>query len=267
MSIWQYQDVGFELLNKFDSTCCPFCNEKLISLFNKKFDYWGDQKFGLKSKSSNVLICQICGWWKALSTKIDVSDSGSELPLTVIQENGAFAILKNFNTRDINAPIADIRSFLLAKYESRFDIHPRLFENTVADVFRNLGYSTTITAYSSDGGIDVILQDNNGEIGIQVKRYRSTIMVEQIRALVGALVFRGYNRGIFVTTSKFSFGARNSIIEFSKRGYIIDLINSEKFFSALKITQRPMYNSLNEFQQLYNLDIENLPKLSITGLF
>ncbi len=184
-----------------------------------------------------------------------------------METNGAFAILKQFDIRDINAPIEEIRSFLAAKYELRFNVDPRLFEITVADVFRDFGYSTMVTAYTSDGGIDVILQDDVGEIGVQVKRHKSTIEVEQIRAFVGALVLKGYTRGMFVTTSKFSKGSIKSSRTYLKRGYSVELIDSKRFFDAIKIAQRPMYRSFNEFQQEYGLDLENLPHISAKGFF
>jgi restriction system protein len=54
-----------------------------------------------------------------------------------------------------------------------------MFEETVASVFRSLGYDATVTAYSGDGGIDVILHKGEERIGVQVKRYRNSISVEQ----------------------------------------------------------------------------------------
>jgi restriction system protein len=70
------------------------------------------------------------------------------------------------------------------------------------------GYDAVATSYSGDYGIDAVLKRSDGlEIGVQVKRYRSSIVVEQIRSFFGALVLGGYTRGIFVTTSKFQRGA------------------------------------------------------------
>ena len=64
--------------------------------------------------------------------------------------------------------------YLTAKYEERFIINPRLFEETVASVFKSIGYFTRVTAYQNDGGIDIILDGNDNKvIGVQVKRYSS----------------------------------------------------------------------------------------------
>ena len=74
-----------------------------------------------------------------------------------------------------------VRRYLMRKFEARAWMHPRLFELTVTSVFGDLGYRAYATAYSNDGGVDVILEDGSGErIGVQVKRRRDAVEVEQI---------------------------------------------------------------------------------------
>ena len=100
----------------------------------------------------------------------------------------------------------------MAKSNARFTIQPRLFEETVASVFRTLGYRAVVTSYSGDDGIDVILENDSGTfLGVQVKRYQDRIKVSQIRELLGALVINGMTRGIFITTSDFQSGAPRSV--------------------------------------------------------
>jgi restriction system protein len=141
------------------------------------------------------------------------------------------------DTPDLHEPLAEVRKYLLQCYEKRFDIHPRLFERTVASVFRDLGYRVTLTAYSGDGGIDVVLRRRNQTIGVQVKRYRNAIEAEQIRSFAGALVLSGQTRGVFVTTSRFQKGATNAAELFKRRGLLIELTDSQAFFDKLGLAQ------------------------------
>jgi restriction system protein len=122
-----------------------------------------------------------------------------------------------------------------------------VFEETVASVFRDLGYGARVTAYSGDDGIDVILDGQSDTmIGVQVKRYRNSIQVEQIRSLAGALVLGGLTRGIFVTTSTFQGGADDTAQRLNTRGYQIELMDATRFFDALKIAQRSQYRSKSD---------------------
>jgi restriction system protein len=122
-----------------------------------------------------------------------------------------------------------------------------MFEEIVASVFRDLGYDARVTAYSGDDGVDVVLDGPSGVlIGVQVKRYRDSIKVEQIRALTGALVLGGLTRGVFVTTSTFQKGAADTAERMATRGYQIELMNADRFYDALKIAQRSRYREKND---------------------
>lgn len=151
--------------------------------------------------------------------------------------HGAVASLRELNLTDINAPLDEIRTYLLAKYQARFDLHPRLFEEVVGSVFAGLGYKVRVTGYVGDHGIDVILEGAIDTIGVQVKRTKNAVKVEQIRSLAGALVRAGLTRGIFITTSDYQSGAANEVKIFRKRGLKIELINAEKFYNKLGIAR------------------------------
>lgn len=83
----------------------------------------------------------------------------------------------------------------------------------------------------------MILESAGVEIGVQVKRYRNRIKVEQIRALAGALVLRGLTKGVFVTTSDFQRGVDTTTRRYAARGIGIELLNSERFYDALRLGQ------------------------------
>jgi restriction system protein len=172
---------------------------------------------------------------------------------------GCSGTLKNLQVDDINTPINEISKYLIAKYETRFSVNPRLFEEVVANVFKALGYHAHVTGYGNDGGIDVVLgKANDNMIGIQVKRYKNKIKVEQIRAFAGALILSGLKKGIFVTTSDFQPAAYFAAKQLSSKALPVELINADKFYDALKISQKTQIN-IEEIKE--SIKKEYLPNL------
>ncbi len=206
--------------------------------------HFSSEKFekGSKALFIQLSICQLCGWW------IVYRIHQGEYPRTagiIESHSGAIGCLKELDLNDISTPLGQVRQYLLAKSETIFDTHPKLFEDVVCSVFKDCGWSARVTAYSSDDGIDVILDNSSGEtIGVQVKRYKKErrIEAEQIRSLAGALLVGGHTKGIFITTSTFRSGARKTAKKLSSIGYPIELIDVERFLNALGIAQ------LNSFE-------------------
>ncbi len=168
----------------------------------------------------------------------------------------------NLDVTDLGAPVSEIRKYLCARYDRRFSIHPRKFEEVVSSVFRDLGYDSRLTAYSKDGGIDVLLSGpHNEQIGVQVMRHRGAITVERIRAFMGALIVNECVAGVFVTTSTFQSGARN-LARACENLQPIELTDANRFLEELKIAQ------LNSFEANYPFDeFETPPKLCAVGSF
>ncbi len=155
--------------------------------------------------------------------------------------SGSVGSLLEFDPTDISKPLSEIRRFITAKQEAVYDLSPRIFEEVVGSVFRDLGWSCRVTAYSGDGGIDVIVDGPDGATaGVQVRRYKKSrkIEAEQIRSLAGALVLNSHTRGVFVTTSSFRRGAKSAARRFGTIGIPIELIDCDRFFEALGIAQR-----------------------------
>ncbi len=251
MSIWEYSDriQDKELITEgYSLSNCLFCKTQLLLLLedNQKKDRKAPDYY---VEDLHAEFCPTCGWWRA-GKSVRLRNAGgrcSRIPKLGYASYGAVAILRNLDLISISTPIEEIRNFLVAKYESRYDVHPRLFEETVASVFRDLDYQAKVTAYSGDGGIDIVLVGkDSSEIGVQVKRYKNSISVEQIRSFTGALVLSGYTKGIFVTTSRFQSGASKTTKLAGLRGVQIDLLNAERFYDALKITQRAIYRNTGD---------------------
>lgn len=96
---------------------------------------------------------------------------------------------------------------------------PTEFERLVVKLLDRMGYgglvkdAGTVTQASNDGGIDGIIKEDVlglGRIHIQAKRYKqgSTVGREEIQKFVGALAVAQSNKGVFITTSSFTAGAK-----------------------------------------------------------
>lgn len=109
---------------------------------------------------------------------------------------------------------------------------PSFLEQSVLDVLVAMGYGgaeqrATVLGGSGDGGVDgVIDQDPLGleRVYVQAKRYGEENAVQRpdIQGFVGALHGVGANRGIFITTSRFSSGAREYAKGIGTRVVLID---------------------------------------------
>ena len=110
------------------------------------------------------------------------------------------------------------------------------FEKFVVQLLQSMWYggfrknSGIVTGATGDNGIDgVILQDVLGleSVGIQAKRYTTNNAGSgDIRNFIGSLAVKGFNKGVFLTTSSFSPEAIKTASE-SKQHKII-LIDGKK---------------------------------------
>ena len=96
---------------------------------------------------------------------------------------------------------------------------PSFFEHLVLRVLHSMGYGAgeddlSQTPASHDGGIDGIISlDRLGleKVYVQAKKWdpSSSISKPEIQKFYGALAERGSTKGVFITTAKFSEGARS----------------------------------------------------------
>ena len=110
---------------------------------------------------------------------------------------------------------------------------PTFFERVIVDLLVGMGYggshenAALRLGRSGDSGIDgVVDEDRLGldRIYVQAKRYASHITVQRpdIQAFVGSLVGYGATKGVFVTTSKFSSGAKDYANQIPQRVILLD---------------------------------------------
>lgn len=124
---------------------------------------------------------------------------------------------------------ASLAADLLTRLHGR---NPAFFEQAVLDLLMAMGYGgadgkATRTQLSNDGGIDGIVdQDALGlsRIYVQAKRYALDTSVgrPEIQAFVGALHGNQAGHGVFITTARFSSGARNYAESVPTRVVLID---------------------------------------------
>jgi len=122
----------------------------------------------------------------------------------------------------------EVASELISRLQGK---EPGFFEQAVVDLLLAMGYggtngTGTVTQLSNDGGIDgVIDQDVLGlsRVYVQAKRYASDNVVQRpdIQGFVGALAGKA-DSGVFITTSRFSEGARNYAEAVPTRIILID---------------------------------------------
>ena len=229
--MWDYGEAG-QLITAASvwANDCIYCQSALLKLPAHAFDS------GQKRMFAQISLCRLCGWWTVYRVH---QGEHARCPESK-GYSGSIGCLKELDLTDLSLPLNEVRQQLLARKQSVFESHPKLLEEVVCSVFKDLGWSARTTAYSGDDGIDVILDDSSGStVGVQVKRYRKErrIEAEQIRSLAGALVLRGHTKGIFVTTSTFRRGAVTTARKYSAIGHPIELMDAEGFLAALGIAQ------------------------------
>ncbi|WP_275927351.1 winged helix-turn-helix domain-containing protein [Pseudomonas sp. 3MA1] len=96
---------------------------------------------------------------------------------------------------------------------------PSFFEQVVVDLMLAMGYGGSrkeagkATQLTNDGGIDGIIKEDKlglDVIYLQAKRWSNTVHRPEIDKFIGALTRQRARKGVFITTSDFSMGARDA---------------------------------------------------------
>jgi restriction system protein len=125
--------------------------------------------------------------------------------------------------------------------EALFRLSPRGLEMLVAALFRELGYAVELTPRSHDGGRDVIAArgtpGRREVVQIECKTHTSPVGVSYVRQLRGVIERLGANRGILVTISRFTRGAR----EESEDDNRLELIDGTVLIQMLNANFGPLW--------------------------
>lgn len=115
--------------------------------------------------------------------------------------------------------------------QAALELSPGGFEVLVIRLLGRMGYGKSgnlvRTSASGDAGVDgIISQDPLGldRIYVQAKRYAPTVPVDRpvIHAFAGALLAKQGDRGVLITTSRFTSGAKTEAEKINARMELID---------------------------------------------
>jgi hypothetical protein len=125
-------------------------------------------------------------------------------------------------------------------------LHPRQFEHLIAEVYESEGWRCTVLPYSKDGGIDVIAsRHEDGEetiLLIQAKRYRASgtvrkehpVGLDDVKAFAATVRSCGRDRGVLVTTSRFTKGAELWAVGSGRLVANVDLVDGRELTRRLR---------------------------------
>ena len=108
---------------------------------------------------------------------------------------------------------------------------PSFFEQVVVDLMLAMGYGGShkeagqATKATGDDGIDGIIKGDRlglDTIYLQAKRWTNTVHRPEIDKFIGALTRQRARKGVFITTSNFSNGAREAALGLDMKCVLID---------------------------------------------
>ena len=182
---------------------------------------------------------------KALKSKDKVDE---------VSEEQTFELTEKQIDNWFNKQNSDLTEQLLAKLRNT---DPYQFEHMMVTLLSNMGYKGTdgqslVTQKSNDGGIDgIINQDPLGlqTIYVQVKRYSENNVVgsPEIDSFSGALRRKRADRGVFITTSSFTSGAKQAAKQLN-----IALVDGEMLTNLM--IQYKVGVQLRNIYELYDID-------------
>jgi restriction system protein len=127
---------------------------------------------------------------------------------------------------------AGLKQNLVADLRERMhSMDSRRFELLVLDVLVAMGYggsraeAAEVGKGMNDGGIDGLINEDRlglDRIYVQAKRWQNSVGRPEIQNFVGALAGQHAHKGIFITTSDFSNGAREYVKNLPQRVILID---------------------------------------------
>ena len=171
-----------------------------------------------------------------------------------ISEDQTFEITEKQISNWFDKQASDLTEQLLAKLRST---DPYKFEHMMVQLLNQMGYKGTdgqslVTQKSNDGGIDgIINQDPLGlqTIYVQVKRYAENNVVgsPEIDSFSGALRRKRADRGVFITTSSFTSGAKEAAKQLN-----IALVDGEMLTNLM--VQYKVGVQVQQTYELYDID-------------
>ena len=152
------------------------------------------------------------------------SSDSAELPVTTGEDITPDEQLSQAH----QALMQSLADDLLAQVRSA---SPTFFEQLVVDLMIAMGYGGSrkeagrATQQTNDDGIDGIIKEDKlglDVIYLQAKRWTNTVHRPEIDKFIGALTRQRARKGVFITTSDFSSGAREAAMGLDIKVVLID---------------------------------------------
>ena len=102
-------------------------------------------------------MCPLCGFWY-------VDETALEHHLAQFTYFLSLGIVKNLQMPSVNDPrigISEVARYLGRHISDVYNLSPRRFEELIAQVYKDLGYSVQLTQQSCDGGYDILLLERS----------------------------------------------------------------------------------------------------------
>lgn len=133
----------------------------------------------------------------------------------------------------IRAKFIGIPENNLEKIEFLLKRESREFECIIEQLYSRMGYKTSLTPATRDGGKDVIASRETPAqremVAVECKLYNTTIGVEFVRIMRGVITYGGYNKGVIFTTKDFSPDAK----KLAETDRTVELISGDKLVVLL----------------------------------
>ena len=123
-------------------------------------------------------------------------------------------------------------------------MNPYEFEWLVANIFQHFWYSTRVTKWSWDKGIDINIEKDGHKEIIQCKRYKKRIGTPVIRDFIGTMNLSGIHNWYIVTTSDFSFEVVNLLKGKENDIKLIDIETLIVLYKAMNNWENPHFNDI-----------------------
>ncbi|HFQ5215840.1 TPA: restriction endonuclease [Vibrio vulnificus] len=243
-------EIGLMMRSSFKSGLCPICVCETSIYQHIPEDQAPPEPYEHYAIMQPVmLVCGHCGWWQ--SKAICVTRSHPSLPkFKGGSSEWAYSyhpVIEQVDITSNKVAIADMRQHLLKNWEDRKLISAGKAESLVKSLLKEHlkcdVFSSTANVNKPDGGIDLFVAHENGEVkaAVQVKR-RITKDVEpvtEVRNFVGALAIENIQKGIFVTTAERYSSVARDVPEKLNNRLELELISGNELFDILKCFTKP----------------------------
>lgn len=151
---------------------------------------------------------------------------------SVVQQNGHGEEPAQTPEELLEANYQNLRQDLSQELLERImSCSPQFFETLVVDLLVAMGYGGSrkdagqAVGQSGDGGIDGIIKEDKlglDIVYIQAKRWEGTVGRQVVQAFAGSLEGQRARKGVLITTSQFSQGAKEYVNRIEKKIVLID---------------------------------------------